>query len=461
MLLPTCTVLFVVSCFAITITTESGPNVRHNLHRRNPAFAAELVVEQLAVTTSSLKSAYDNNELQNAGDVALVLVESIPVLGDIIHLFSGKQDTPFDIENGLKTINSNLKTLNKNIKNLGTRVNKLSNEIDLSVLKNQVANDKREISNCYDDFLLFLEHPMNHAEQDRVKNCYSKFGYLRQIGSILSNNKLTFMQKPLFDQIIEVTGYCEGKRLKEVYLYLMGIYIEGCLSLITSEALTYGNDSTTYEDECKSTLQTAQETLATLFENCKLEPCDRYLEVMTKSLELEKAADVPSELKDSFPWFEFEIVTLRRGLRTGLVLHNIDNFDYLTLSKGGFVYRLLMWSQYNETLNSGPGQFNIQFNADDLESIYNGMELLTNTTNGQTTVSGHLNAFNVSKPACKHNINTDGKTDGDLKNKIKNFLSKDQNVNVSLPGWAIAVIAIAVVIVVGVCVICCCKMRGG
>ncbi|VDI20748.1 Hypothetical predicted protein [Mytilus galloprovincialis] len=80
----------------------------------------------------------------------------------------------------------------------------------------------------------------------------------------------------------------------------MGIYIEGCLSLLTSETLIYGNDSTTYEDECKSTLQTTQKILATLFENCKLEPCDRYLEVMTKSLELEKAAEVPSELKIRF-----------------------------------------------------------------------------------------------------------------------------------------------------------------
>ncbi|CAC5379140.1 unnamed protein product [Mytilus coruscus] len=452
--------LFHACC--LHITSELEPNTRHELHRRNPAFVAEIVVEQLATTTSNLKSAYANNELENAGDVALVLVESIPILGDIVQLLSGKQENTFDVESGLKTINYNLKTLNKNIKSLGTRVNELSNEIDLSVLKNQVANDKREISNCYDDFLLFLEHPTNQAETDRVKTCYSKFGYVRQIGNILSNNKLTFMQKPLFDQIIEVTGYCDGKRIKDVYLFLLGIYIEGCLSMITSESLTYGNDSTTYKDECTSNLQISRETLTKLFENCKLEPCDHFQQAMTKALKSNKESDLTSQLPDAFPWFSLEIVTLRKGSITGMRLQSIDTFDYLTLSRGKFVYRLLMWSQYNSTSNSGSGQFDIQFNEDDLETVYNGMELNVSTINGLTTMTGHVNGLTNPGQACKHNINTDVQTDGGVGNEIKNFLSKDQNLNVSLPGWAVALIVVSVVFIVLVIVIGCVlkKFRG-
>ncbi|VDI20746.1 Hypothetical predicted protein [Mytilus galloprovincialis] len=452
--------IYYAYCSHITVASEFDPKTGHELHRRNPTFVAEIVVEQLATTTSNLKSAYANNELEDAGAIALVLIKSIPILGDIIQLITGKPENTFDVQRGLKTINYNLKTinynlktinynlktLNENIRSLGTRVNELSNEIDLSVLKNQVANDKREISNCYNDFLLFLEHPTNQAETDRVKTCYSKFGYVRQIGTILSNNKLTFIQRRLFDEIIEVTGYCDWKRIKDVYLFLLGIYIEGCLSMITSETLTYGNESKTYKDECISNLQYSKETLTKLFENCKMEPCDNFRQAMTQALKSKKEPDLISQLQDAFPWFSLEIVTLRNSSSTGMRLQNIDTFNYLTLSRGKLVYRLLMWSRYNKTINSGSGQFVIQFNEDDLDTLYNGMELNVSTKIGLTTMTGHVNIMSNQGQSCKHNIDTG----------VGNFLSEDQNLNVSLPGWAIVLIAIVGVIVL--ILVCCCAV---
>lgn len=209
--------------------------------------------------------------MKSAGDVGLVLVESVPILCDIVQFLDENPDQIINVENGLKTINENIKVLDETIKNIGTRVDMLSLKIDLSVIKNQVATDKREISNCFEDFSLFLQNPSSKAEQDRLKQCYYKLSYVRQIGHILSNDELTFMQQPIFNQIIKLTGHCDGGRIRDVFGYLLGLYIEGCTALVTSEMFMYGNESVETKDECRLTIQTARVTLDDIFKKCEKE----------------------------------------------------------------------------------------------------------------------------------------------------------------------------------------------
>lgn len=206
-----------IYCSAFFIIAElKGKESKHRLSKRD-AFSIPSTVDLLITHSFRMQKYFANNEMQSAGDVALKFVQSFPVIGDIIRLFTESPYHQYDIERGLREVNENLKVLNINIKKIGIKVEELSKTIDLSVMKNQVATDKREISNFFEDFLLFLPNPTSRAQQDRLKNCYSKFSYVRQIGSILKNDKQTFMQKPIFDQIIGITGYCDGERVKDVF----------------------------------------------------------------------------------------------------------------------------------------------------------------------------------------------------------------------------------------------------
>ncbi|XP_071135373.1 uncharacterized protein [Mytilus edulis] len=431
--------------------TEHNKDTNHDIKRRGIVLV-QAAIAQLAETSSSLKTAYANNELQSAGNVALVLVEAVPVLGDIVYLLAEKPDSIFDIESGLTTINDNLKVLNTNIKNIGVRVDELAKKIDLSVIKNQVATDKREISNCYADLLLFLQNPIPKAEQDRIKNCYSKSAYIRQIGSILSNDKLTFMQNPIFDQIIDITGYCDWERIQDVYGFLLGIYIEGCTALITSEVLKYGNESITFKDECKTTIQGALHIQTQLFKNCKMDPCSKYVEVMINMLKSDPASDIKLQLQKSFPWFNFVIVSLRQGFSSGIALNNIRVFNLVTLSSSAVVNRVLIWSPDNNTGFSGQDRYGIEYKENKVESVFNGMNLLKTSKNGLTNMFGFRSNWSILESVCNRNFNTDDQTESDVASDIKDLLLSDHNV--SLPGWAIALIVVVLIIavVVGFCI---------
>lgn len=136
--------------------------------KRSGTLILQAALSQIASTTSELSSAYSNKELQSVGDVALSIVKSIPIVGDIVGILTSNPEEKVKIVAELTSINNNLAVLNREIINVGSLVNKLSKQLDLSLIQKQVAADVREITNCHSNFLLFLEKPTMIAEQDRL-----------------------------------------------------------------------------------------------------------------------------------------------------------------------------------------------------------------------------------------------------------------------------------------------------
>ncbi|CAC5370664.1 unnamed protein product [Mytilus coruscus] len=436
-------VVFVVFCSLSCTCTSLKQDAEIKINRpERSGYVLELAIKQLIETFSNLRTAFAHNELKSAGDVGLVLVESVPILGDIVHFFNENPDQIINVENGLKIINDNIKVLDETIKNIGTRVDMLSLKIDLSVIK-KVATDKREISNCFADFSLFLQNPSSKAEQDRLKQCYSKFSYVRQIGHILSNDELTFMQQPIFNQIIKLTGYCDGGRMQDVFGYLLGLYIEGCTALITSEMLMYGNESMETKDECRLTIQTATVKLDHILQKCEKESCEKYIPVLRNTLKSDQVSKIKLKLKSSFPSFNFAVITLRKPPSSGIALSNILIVNHLTLSSQGVVYRVLLWSLKNDSHSAGSHTYGIEYNENEVESLYNGMNLHNKTLNGRTKLSGFLNDSSSSNSFCNRDIDVEYQIHNGIGDDIKDFFQKDQNINLIIPGWAIAVIGIS------------------
>lgn len=440
-------------------TLKQDAEIEIYRHKRS-GFVLELAIKQLIETFSNLRTAFAHNKMKSAGDIGLVLVESVPILGDIVQFLDENPDQIINVENGLKTINKNIKVLDETIKNIGTRVDMLSVKIDLSVIKNQVATDKREISNCFEDFSLYLQNPSSKAEQDRLKQCYSKLSYVRQIGHILSNDELTFMQQPIFDQIIKLTGHCDGGRIWDVFGYLLGLYIEGCTALVTSEMLMYGNESVETKDECRLTIQTVRVKLDDIFKKCEKESCEKYIPVLTNTLKSDQLSNITSKFKSSFPWFHFAVITLRKSASSGIALFNIHIVNHLTLSSHGVVYRVLMWSLKNDSLSAGSHTYGIEYNDNEVESFYNGMNLHNKTSNDRTELNGFVNDSNSSNSFCNRDINVEYQIHNGIGDDIKDFFEKDQNINLTIPGWAIAVIGISLLssFLIGY-IVCKCRKR--
>ncbi|VDI03817.1 Hypothetical predicted protein, partial [Mytilus galloprovincialis] len=132
------TSIFILLVICSLVYTSNGlkRERKHDIFRFKRNAVLEIAVYQLIDTSSNLKEAFANNELQSAGDVGLEIIKSIPIFDDIVHLLSENPDPTFDVESALKTINENFKILDEKIKNIRTRVDTLSIKIDLSVIKN-------------------------------------------------------------------------------------------------------------------------------------------------------------------------------------------------------------------------------------------------------------------------------------------------------------------------------------
>lgn len=136
--------------------------------------------------------------------------------------------------------------------------------------------------------------------------------------------------------------------------------------MITSEVLTYGNISTTYKDECKTTIQTANDTLNEIFNNCQMESCNKFILVMNYRLKAEPASSIKSQLQVSFPWFIFVVVTLPKSVSSGFVLYENEIFNYITLSNNGVAYRIIIWSSDTNTHISGNYPYGIGYKETDM-----------------------------------------------------------------------------------------------
>lgn len=270
---------------------------------------------------------------------------------------------------------------------------------------------------------------------------------------------MTFMQQPIFNQITEKDGYCDGEGIQDVYGFLLGLYIEGCSAVITSEVLTYGNISTTYKDECKTTIQTTNDTLNEIF--CQMESCNKFIHVMKNSLKVDPASSIKSQLQASFPWFFFVVVTLPKSVSSGFVLYENEVFNYLTLSYNGAAYRIIIWSSDTNTLISRNYSYGIGYKETDVQSIHNGIGLRNGIANGLTELKGFRDN-SISTSYCNDDVIASEQTDSGSGNRFQDLLTSTQNISLSLPGWLKAVVIVVIAICFGLfglaCYGCCKKM---
>lgn len=402
-------------------------------------------LEKISAATSNLKSAYSNNELQNAGDVAYTIIKSIPVVGDIVSILTSNPDNNVDIESSIIGIHDNLQRINEEIISTGAKVIQISKQLDLSLIQTQVADDVRQIRDCHSNFLLFLKKPTMKPEQERLIKCYDKFGYTREIGNILNEEKLTFSQKPLFVQIIENIGYCNGSQIQSVFKYLLGIYIEGCTSTVAAEALKYNQSSSTYEEECKRTINKSQAHLTSVFKMCSLISCEKVYKVIGEIALQSNISNMSYGLKETFPWFFFTTLFFNVEVESNVKFYD-GKLNRLVLTSKNDVHRVVLWQSFTNKKSKGDFQFGVEYNEDSYRDSFNYISLIFVRGSKRSSFIGFHRPNESTSIECSKTMDV-----GDLGRQV---ISE----NDTLSKVAIAMIVlgcIAFILLVALCTYCC------
>jgi hypothetical protein len=139
----------------------------------------------------------------------------------------------------------------------------------------------------------------------QIVNCYDNINFIRTIGDILTNNTDKPLSNPLFGKIINQPGYCNGSELLTVFHYLMGAYVEGCITMVIAETVKYNTTYSKIRDTCIATLNDALHMRGNLFDECRKEACT-IIETNVQALaENNDTGIFGDQLKKMYPWFHF------------------------------------------------------------------------------------------------------------------------------------------------------------
>lgn len=436
-------------CYSEKMNIEKTNKARE---KRSGILILQSALSQIASTTSDLSSAYSNNELQNIGDVALTIVKSVPIVGDVVGLLTSSPEEKVKIASELTSINNHLAALNREIINVGSLVNKISKQLDLSLIQKQVADDVRVITNCHSNFLLFLEKPTMIAEQDRLIACYDKFGYIREIGNILNDEKVTFSQKPLFDQIIDITTFCNGSRINSVYKYLLGVYVEGCIAVTTAEAIKYNQTSTTFKDICEKTIKKSQEHLLTIYEKCAAESCDKLKYIVSFLSNYSDTNLISKRLNETLPWFHLSVLLFKPN--TAAKQNFFDGkVNYVVVTNKVFTHRIILWSTDENQYSSGPNKYGVEYNENAYHDRLNGLNLIHEhqSHSQRSSLFGFYAGGYTTKAVCKESIDLT-----DLRYPVftKTSITVEYDSKVLTISLSVAGAVCLVLVLVGLCAKC-------
>lgn len=233
-------------------------------------------------------------------------------------------------------------------------------------------------------------------------DCYDKFGYIREIGNILNDEKVTFSQKPLFDQIIDITTFCNGDRINSVYRYLLGIFIEGCIAITTAEAIKYNKTSTTYKDQCEKTIKRSQAHLLTIYEKCAGESCSK-LKFIVGYLANNSDVDIMSKrLNEVLPWFHLSVLLFKPNTAAKQTFFH-GKINSLVVTNKVFTHRVILWSR-NQNKYSRGIQYGVEYNENAYCNQSNGINLIYAKGFERSSLVGFYAGNYTMKAVCNESI---------------------------------------------------------
>lgn len=219
----------------------------------------------------------------------------------------------------LDTITVDLNLMSDNVLLSGYNVYDILSRFQLSDIQHKITKSLTEISSCNNRLVSFLKNPSSLDRTHQMVKCYNNINFMRTIGEILTNNTSKPLSNPLFGEIINQRG-CNGSELLTVFHYLLGAYVEGCITMVIAEAVKYNTMHSEVRDTCIATLNDALHMRENLFEECRQEACtniDSNLQALAENNDTVIFAD---QLMKMYPWFHFVVLRFKKNSKPNVKL---------------------------------------------------------------------------------------------------------------------------------------------
>lgn len=355
-------------------------------------YAVTALKETVKKANQFYNSLKDDNDI-TPGDVVLSYVDTIPVVGDIIRALTDSSDYEDEMREVTNNILAQLKSLSEIQGETLYFLQKLQNDINLAVFKIQIATASKIINSCHTDLTLFLQNPKAIPEHDRFLKCYyTAITEIRHLGRIVTEKEYTMESPKLFSFMITKDGFCNGTKIIRTYKYLFGLIVLGCETAVLSEAVKYGNTSSTFSRECSTLIQDIEEHMGVIYSGCINDNCSQVINVLISVIQNyydkplnETAVDIRMRL----PWFSFTIYMFNQNpgeLMMGNLLPSSVTIQY------GYTFFIILWTPYKLLLDPGHNflSFFLQFDATYFNSEYEGMTIFKNIASKPAIAIGYF-----------------------------------------------------------------------
>ena len=209
----------------------------------------------------------------------------------------------------------------------------MSTLIQQTVFQNRFSTDKTTLQSCSTYLNSYLGNPTGTAEINNLITCTYDMKHARGIGNLITDQTKFSTKNSLLDQIISSDAFCNGTKINEMFKYLYGVYLEGCIAIVTAEQLKFHNTSNVDFLECQSFTTQIWDHINSIYKNCTKTSCTVLKSVIETTIKDEgNITSAGTELSIAFPWFKFAILSLTDASSKGTEVSCdfVSSFDVVT-----------------------------------------------------------------------------------------------------------------------------------
>lgn len=279
----------------------------------------------------------------------------------------------------LDTITEDLRLMSDNVLVSGHNVHDILSRFQLSDIQHKITKSLKEISSCNSRLISFLQNPSSLDRTLQIVNCYDNINFIRTIGDVLTNNTDKPLSNPLFGKIINQTGYCNGSELLTVFHYLLGAYVEGCVTMVIAETVKYNTTHSKIRDTCIATLNDVLHMRGNLFDECRKEACtiiESNLQALAENNDIGIFGD---QLKKMYPWFHFVVLRFRKDSKPNVkLIGNTLNSLIIKENVDDNGLQMIVWASRRSNYHSNDAKlykYGIEFEWASLDSQFNDINM--------------------------------------------------------------------------------------
>lgn len=335
-------------------------------------------LKTLSTTVLVLKSSYINESFVDFVNNAELVIRQRDTFVTMLTIMDITSCTAnFTIH--LDTITEDLRLMSHNVLVSGHNVHDILSRFQLSDIQHKITESIKELSSCNSRLISFLQNPRSLDRTLQIVNCYDNIKFMRTIGEVLTNNTDKPLSNPLFGAIINQAGYCNGSELLTVFHYLLGAYVEGCVTMVIAETVKYNTTYSEVRDTCISTLNDALQMRVNLFEECRKEACtniEANVQALAENKDIEIFGD---QLKKMYPWFHFVVLRFIKDSKPDVKLIG-NTLNSLTIQENvdDNGLQMIVWASRRSNYHSNDAKlykYGIEFELAPLDSQFNDINM--------------------------------------------------------------------------------------